>query len=503
MTSVPASYFSAVNPGVLQAGGTGLALVGLMLTSGTRVPIGTVLSLSSLTAVGNYFGVSSTEYAAASVYFNSFNNSDIKPGSILYAQYPTAAVAAYLRGGNVGAALTLAQLQALTPAPLTITSNGTPLTSTNINLSTATSFSNAATIIQAAFTTPPFTVTYDSIAGAFVFTNTLTGVTSTQAFATNTMAAPLLLTSATGAVLSQGAATATPAAFMAGIVAQTTNWATFCTLFNPDVSGNANKLAFAQWNATQNDAYTYVCWDTDVTPTTTVPATTSLGYLIGASGLNIDGTCLVYDPSNTYLAALVCGIVASIDFTKTNGNVNPTFKSQTGFAATVSQQQILANLQANGYNCYVAAATANQAFNFFWNGQVSGRWLWLQPYINQIWMSASFQMDGMGLLTNAKSIPYNATGKAMVAQAYMNTINNALNFGAIQSGVQLSAQEIIQVNNAAGKQIDTILSTRGWYLSVGDSSPTTRQARSTPPCTFWYTDGGSVQQLTLASYDLL
>jgi len=503
LNTVPADYFAKVNPGVLAAGGNGLALVGLMLTTSTRPPIGSVVSFVSLLDVGNYFGTSSVEYAAAAVYFNGFDNSHIKPGSISFAQYPSTAVAGYLRGGPVGASLTLAQLQALPIDTLTITFAGTPLTSANINLSTATSFSNAAALIQAAFTTPPFSVTYDSIAKAFVFTSTATGHLETITYATSgaTLAASLMLTQATGAVLSQGADATTPTAFMNSIIALTTNWASFCTLFNPDVSGNANKKLFADWNNTQGDKFVYVCWDNDITATTTVPATTSLGYLLAQE--NASGTCLVYDPNNTYLAAFVCGLIASIDFTQTDGNINPAYKSQSGFAATVTSESVLSNLEQNGYNAMVASATAAQEFIFFYQGKLTGKWLWLQPYVNQIWLNAAFQLALMTMLTQERSIPYNARGRGKIMGTLMGPINDALNFGAIQPGVTLSASQIANVNAAAGLPIDTALSNRGWYLQVLNATPAVRQARGTPPCNFWYTDGGSVNKIQLASVDLL
>ena len=505
LNTVPASYFSKVNPGVLAAGGNNLDLIGLFLTNGTRVPIGSILSFPTLLTVGNYFGTTSTEYAQAAVYFGGFLNATQSPGALLFAQYPTAAVSAYLRGGAVGASMTLTQLQALAADTLTITSDGTPETSASINLSSATSFSNAATIIQAAFTSPTFSVSYDAIAQAFVFTTTLTGATATMAFATSgaSLAAELMLTSATGAVLSQGAAIATPAAFMNAIIAQTTDWASFKTIFNPDVSGNTNKLAFAAWNNTQNNEFIYICVDNDITATNSFPATTSLGYLISATQLNYSGTELVYDPLNLGWGAFRCGCIASIDFGATQGNINPAFKSQSGLAAAVTNVGVLSYLQQNGYNTGVATGTAAQGFTFYTNGQISGPWKWAQPYVNQIWMNASFQLDAMELLTNAKSIPYNSVGDGMIHSAYMNTINAAINFGAIQPGVTLSTLQASLVNTAAGTQIDKILSTRGWYLQVLPSSPSTRQARSSPPCLFFYTDGGSVNQITLSSVDLL
>ena len=63
------------------------------------------------------------------------------------AQFPVTAVAAYLRGGNVSG-LTLPQLQAIN-GTLTAAFEGYSRSGT-VNLAAATSFSNAATLIQTA-----------------------------------------------------------------------------------------------------------------------------------------------------------------------------------------------------------------------------------------------------------------------------------------------------------------------------------------------------------------
>lgn len=583
MNTVPASYFAGVTPNVLAAGGNGLDLIGLILTTNTRTPIGAIPSFPSSLAVSEYFGATSLEYTLAQKYFSGFDNSNVKPGAVLFAQYPEAGVSAYLRGGSLSA-LTLTQLKAIPASEMIITSDGVAETSSSINLSTATSFSDAASIIEAAFATPSFSVAYDSIASAFTFTTTATGASATMAFATSidatassctssaavltiggtitgsfqvggtitatdgtnslpagttilnqltgtaggagtytlsASASPsnlsscaatsfgltgglvtsLALTQATGAVLSQGAIAADPTTFMNAVVAQTQDWASFMTAFNPDVSGNANKLLFAQWVNGMNNEYTYSCWDTDITPTESTSATTSLGYLL-AQG-DYSGTILSYTTTGPNIAAFVCGMIASIDFTEKEGNVNPAYRSQSGFTPEVFDETVVANLQANGYNCYLASATRNQNFQFFWNGAISGPWKWAQPYINQIWMNSNFQLDLMLLLTQLKSIPYNSAGYAKIRAALMDTISAALNFGAIQPGVTLSSLQAAEVNSAAGLKIDGILSTAGWYLQILDASPTVRQNRGTPPCTFWYTDGGSVNKIDLASVDLL
>lgn len=498
--TIPASQIVQVTPGVITAGGTGLVMNGLMLSSGSRVPIGTVASFANLAAVQSYFGFGTTESLAAAIYFSGFDNSNIKPGSLLVAQYPTAAVGAFLRGGSV-AGLTLAQLQALT-GTLSITVNGVVKTSSTINLSGATSFSNAAALIVAGFTTPGFTVTYDSVSGAFLFTNATTGISSTLTFCTGSLASSLNLTQVNGAVLSPGAAIAVPGTFMAGILPITTNWASFFTTFDPDAgSGNTLKLAFATWNATQNNDYAYVCWDPDASPTTTVPATTSLGYLLGPLGSNTSGTILVSGTDYTY-AAFISGSIASLDFTQTNGRATLAFKSQAGLSASITTSAAASNLIANGYNYYGAYATANSNFVFLYPGTVTGVYKWADSYVNQIWLNNNFQANLINLLLQVKSVPYNSAGYAQIRASLMGTINAALNFGVFRSGVPLSPGQVAQVNAAAGTNIDTQLSNQGWYLQILPASAVSRAARTTPPMTFWYMDGGSVQQINLASIEV-
>ena len=498
MPSIPANQIVNIVPGVISAGGSALDLTGLMLSTAARVPIGSVLSFPSATAVSTYFGSSSTEAALAAVYFNGFDNSTVKPGAMLIAQYPIAAVGGFLRGASLSS-MTLTQLKALS-GTLIVTVAGTLFTSAAINLTSATSFSNAATLIQAGFTAPTFTVTYDSISGGFLFQVTATGGASTMTYATGTLATSLALTAATGASLSQGAAVAVPGTFMAIITALTTNWASFFTAFDPDAgSGNTLKQAFAAWNGAQSNRYVYVAWDTDVTPTLSTAATTSLGYILGQSGTS--GTIPLYAPDATK-SSFVCGMFASTAFAQLEGRATLAFKTQGGLTADVTDATVAANLIANGYNYYGSYATANQAFTFLYPGSVTGLFKWADSYINQVWLNNALQLALMTLLTQLKSVPYNATGYALIEAACMDPINQAINFGAIRKGVALSSLQAAQVNNAAGLTIDATITAKGFYLQVLAPTAQVRAARGTPNCTLWYADGGSVQKITLASLEI-
>lgn len=489
--SIPASAIVNIIPNVLSAGGSALDLVGLILTNSTRTPIGTVARFTSAADVATYFGPLSTEATLASVYFAGYDNSTIKPASVLFSQYPTAAVGAYLRGGNVSA-FTLAQLQALTGV-LTITVSGTAKTSSTINLSTATSFSNAATIIAAAITSPGFAVTYDSVSGGFLFTNTATGASSTISVASGSLAAGLYLTSATGAVTSQGADVAVPGTAMDGVIAQTQDFVSFMTAWKPS---SADMLAFAAWTNTHADRYLYALWDDDAAATNSGD-TASVGSQIKALGYS--GIAPIYAPLNQASAsAFLMGAIASINFQATNGRITTAFKSGQ-LVAGVTNRTIASNLEANGYNYYGAFATANQPFSFFYPGQISGKFAWIDSWVDQVWINNGFQLALMNLLTGVGSVPFNADGYAQIEEALSGQIQAALNFGAIRTGVKLSAVQAVQVNTAAGRRVSDVIEQRGWYVRVADASPQVRAARGSPPVSVWYTDGSSIQRITIAS----
>jgi hypothetical protein len=495
MSTIPASANVRGTPSVLTAGGTALSLNGIILTESTRVPIGQVLSLANDgVSVGAYFGASATEVTVADVYFAAFNTSTIKPASIQFVQYPLAPVAAYLRGGNLSS-MTLAALTALS-GTLTISVDGTPITSSTITLTAATSFSDAATIIGAAFTTPGFTVTYDSVSSAFLFTNTATGAASTIGYATGTLAAEIYLTAATGATLSQGADAAVPGAFMTALTQLTQNWVSFMHMFDPDQgSGNTIKQEFMTWANAQNNRYAYVPRDTDITPTSSTTATTSLGYI--AKTTPYSGTVPVYDPGVDNLDAFVCGSIAAINTAAKNGRITLAFRGQDGLVASVTDETTANNLIANGYNFYGAYATAAQQFIEFQPGQISGSFAWIDSFINQVWITNALQLAWMELLQAMNSIPYNAAGYSLIKQAAADPIAQALNWGAIATGVTLSSIQRANINNAGGSA--DAVQRQGWYLLIGDATPQTRAARGTPPVTFWYTGGGSVQKIDFAS----
>lgn len=505
--TIPASSIVQVIPSVVSAGGSNLVLNGVIVDQSTLIPSGSYLSFSSATAVGKYFGVSSSQYSLANIYFSGFETATQTPQTLIFAPYAASARSAWVIGASL-AGTTLATVQAIT-GTLSVTIGGTAYNAASLSLSGASSFTNAASLITTALgISTVATCTWNATNSTFQITTTATGTAATITFVTGTAAAALGLSQTAGAITSQGAAADTPTTAMTAFVSANTNWATFTTSWEPNAS---DKLLFAAWVNSQKDKYLYVAWDTDQSPVTTTVATASFGYACDVTYnydgvFPIGGTTAAATAAGTTLASLllntavfVLGAVASIDFSRTNGRITIAFKKQSGLVATCSDQTSANNLIANSYNFYGNYATANDSFTFMYPGQVAGQWKWLDPYINQVYMNNQFQLDLIELLQQVNSIPYNNSGYELIRAALSGTINDMINFGAIRQGISLSTSQKAEVNSAAGVTIDTALSKQGYYLQILDPGASVRSQRGTPVINFWYCDGGSIQSISMAS----
>lgn len=601
MTSIPASADVGVQPGVLTAGGSPLSLNAIIGTQSTRPPIGSrgpiPVSFPNAAAVGAYFGLNSAEYELALVYFSGFTNCTQLPGKLFLAQYAESAVGGYLRSGSwLNAALTV--LQALSGV-LAVAIDGMTVTSANINLAGAASFSAAATLIQTGLQTPggifsgtgtvtntsttltinstvsgqlyvgaPIagtdipvgtvvqsfgtytvlagtgtvimsqaatgaagpeavlstsnaTVNYDGILGVFNIVSGTTGANSSVAFpTTNSFSTGLLLTLATGALLSLGSAAQTPGGFFNAMVAQTQNWVTLLTAWEPLL---AEKIAFAAAvNANSpagNERFVYAGETTEVA-ITQGPAPSSFPVQTAAFNGRValfseapttlsDGTVV----GDTYgkLAAFVAGTIASINWAQKGGRITFKFRNNSQLNPSVVDLTTSENLDANGGNLaangtsyYAAVATANQKFQYLRQGGISGEWDWIDEYVDQIYLNSQIQLALLLLLLAINASPYAPIGYGEIRAALSDPINEALNNGSIVPGVILSGAQIAAFNAAVGTGANAAatLYTQGWYLQILDPGPTARTNRTTPNMTFWYTDGGAIQSINLASIDV-
>jgi hypothetical protein len=298
---------------------------------------------------------------------------------------------------------------------------------------------------------------------------------------------------------------------MNNAVALNQNWVSMVTLWEPNL---ATKELFAQWFNASDDAYIYLAWDSDPNESVSDPESAPFGAVAITNEWNgvavISGDPAAVPVGNTLgamvmnVAVFLAGAIASVNFGQTNGRVTFAFLAQAGILPTCLNAQTAANLIANGCSFYGGYATRNQGFQFFYNGNMPGEFDWIDTYIDDVWMNDQFQVSLMGLLTSIGSAAYNQPGYAAIRATLVGgPITAALNFGAIRTGVTLSATQIQEVNQAAGQKVDQLISTQGYYLQILDPGPTARGERTSPIINFWYTDGGSIQQITMSSLDIL
>ena len=496
MSTIPAQYIVAINPRLIPAGGTDLEFNGLFLTKNALIPTGNpLMEFTSADTVAAFFGETSAEYDAASVFFLGYNNSFSKPRKLMFGRRVDAAVGAWLRGAKYNG--TLAEIQAVTAGALTITINETEIALSSLDFSAVTSYSDAATVLETALDSDlaGVTVAFSSLTGAFQINSPSTGASEEISFASGTVADLLNLTENAGAVISHGSDALTQTANMNAIKRESQNWVTFTTLYTAD---DSEHLGLAEWASKQGIEYLYVGWTADAR------------LLVQGSDNSIadkikdaeyGATALVYD--NVNVAAFVMGEAASINWERYQGTINFAFKHIDGLAATVTDETTAALLDAKGVSYVGKFATRNDDFTFLYQAKMFGKFGYIDAFVNTIWLKNVMQVSVMNGLTNAGRVPYNERGYALIRAWLQDPVNRAKNNGVIDEGVTLSESQKAQIFNETGKDLTTELWTQGYAILVEDAGAAVRVGRNSPNISVYYTYGGSVNRIEVASTAVL
>ena len=489
--TIPASQLVDITPRVIGGGLSGLAFVGTFLSKNASLPAATAVPFYSQSAVGDYFGTGSDEYALAGNYFVADSNSSKKPDVLWFMRKVDTAMAAFIRGGSPAP---LASLKAVTTGAMTITVDGTEKALSSLDFSSATSYSDVASVISTALSTAA-TCTFNSSFGAFVVTSATTGAESTITFAgspaSGTDVSEMLgLTSGT---ISQGSDATSLTDTMEQCVNSNSNFWSFMPVWQ-ETSSDA--LELAQWCNSKGVRFMYTMVDNSSDGLTAGNAA-----CLGQQVADYYGVCPVYNTKA--LGAMTMGIGAALNPAQLNGRKTWAYKQQNGLAYTVDSETNAPILLANGYNFYGNYATASNQFKLYQNGQISGNAKWLDTYYGQVYIKDGLQNAWINALMMANTVPYNEAGYGILRAAAMDIINSAVNAGFIRQGVALSDSQKATVQSEAGLDISGTLETQGWYLQILNPTTTVRAARGTPIVNFWYMDGGSVQRIQGTSTVLL
>lgn len=493
--TIPASQLVDITPNVIGGGLSGLAFVGAMLSKNTSLPTGTAVPFYSQSAVGEYCGTGSDEYALAGNYFLADSNASRKPNVLYLYRQVDSACAAFLRGSSNPA--TLDDLKAITNGSFTITIDGTTINATSLDFSLATSFSDVAAVIQTALASDLSSTTcvWNSSFKSFVITSPSTGATSTitfsGAYSSGTDVSGLLGLNA--GTLSQGSAAKSLTETMNGLINSQSDFWSFMPVWEET---STEALELAQWCNNQGVRFMYAMVDTGadgLTPNN--PA------CLAQQVSDYFGVCPIYNTKA--LGAMTMGIGGAINPAQFNGRKTWAYKQQNGLPFTVDDETSAQTLLKNGYNFYGNYATASSLFKLYQNGQISGNAKWLDTYYGQVFIKDGLQNSWLNALMQNNTVPYNESGYGVLRAAAMDTINTSVNAGFIRQGVSLSESQKATVESQAGLDISGALETQGWYLQILDPTTQVRAERGTPVVNFWYMDGGSVQLIQGTSTVLL
>ncbi|WP_410702341.1 DUF3383 family protein [Citrobacter braakii] len=205
----------------------------------------------------------------------------------------------------------------------------------------------------------------------------------------------------------------------------------------------------------------------------------------------------------TQLAVTALAYAASVDFARTNGRISFKFRGFPGLTPNVSDLATAQALKSNGYNFYGAYSLNKTMAQYASDGAITGKFVWLDTFIDQVWINANLVSAYANLFTNNQSYPFNQNGYGAIQAATIDVANQALTFGAIQKGVVLDNAQIRIVNNTVGKDISATLYSEGWYLYIPTQTGAARLERQLQGAIFYWVDGQLIQSISMSSTAIL
>ncbi len=510
---IPASHIVEVNPRLISSSGDNLEFNGLILSKHADIPANAVLSFSSPASVEDYFGATSVEAKLAQIYFLGYTNSFKKPSTLHYAARIDSARPAFLYGAKISQ--DISKIKGLTSPRLEFSIMGKTLTTHPLGFSQVNTWSDIAEILTSAINAlaieekasgasvdSPIVIAleeakveYVSYRKAFKITSAYANEASSISFATNILAQFLALDSASGAILSQGSAALSEHENMELLLRITQNWVNFTTAWLPS---KEEVLALAAWANSKDVAYLFLYADDDIR-LLEQNSTETIAFALQEAELS----SVAGQYNNVEYCAFIMGIGACIDYNRTQGSITAAFKAQSGLPASVTDEESASALLAQGMNFVGDYATRNDSFTFNYPGQMFGNYKWIDVYWNAIWLNNSLQLALLSGLSNSSRTPYSQQGYTLVRAWMQDPINQALQNGVIEAGISLSEAQKAQVNREAGKNIADEIMLSGYYVQVEDPGANARTNRESPIVNLWYSYGGSINKLVLASSALV
>lgn len=439
-----------------------------VVTASPLIPPGIVAEFQTASAVAAYFGQNSEEYRRALPYLGFINKAVQKTSAISFTRWVSGAIPPMVVGDTLPKNLN--QLTAITGGSLSInTGSGTPTQVTAIDLSSATSLTGVASLLQTAIqaATPSApqlasaSVTYNTNTNQFTLTGSVPGEGVLSVIQiTDADLSVALGWSTAGTILVEGQAPDTTDAAISKSAGISNNFGSF-VFAGPALSDEQIELN-AAWNATQNNQYVY---------SVAVPLA-RLGTLYekvkGYSGLCLN--VLSSTAPNDFVEQSPCEIAGSLNFNVPGAAQNFMFYRFPNRNVTVSDDTI-ADIADRYAGNYIGLTQVNgQRLAFYQRGFLCGGEndaTDISVYVNEIWLKSAITAAFMNLLLELGSVQPNPTGASFLLGAAQPVLNRAANNGTFSIGKELDTTQQAYITQVTGdplawRQVTTL----GYWLDI-------------------------------------
>lgn len=465
--SIPFDRYIAITSGVAAgAAANRRDLIGRLFTTSQEIPAAGIVEFTSLDDVLSRFGSTSEEYKRAAFYFGFISKNIKRPKKISFARWVDTDIGAYILGGKT--TTTLAQFQAVTTGALTLTLGATgPIVVSGIDLSGALSLTDVASILQIAIRAADVDasfasclVVWDSVNGRFTFTSGETGAETIVLSSTTGLDTSLAWTAATGAIISNGAATQTITSLLADSASENNNFGSFAFLYSCNLS-LSEIIEAATWNDTNNVVFQYYPTVSAADASTLMA---SIGTLAG-NGVTLRDSAV----ADEYPEMLPMVILAATDYTSRAAVQNFMFY-QASLTPTVTTNADADTYDALRINYYGQTQQAGQKLSFYQRGVLTGQGtdpLDMNVYANEQWLKDAIGTELMNLLLALSRLSANAEGVSKITGIVQPIIDLAKLNGTISVGKELTPiQEVFIKEQTGDENAHHQVRTAGFWFSA-------------------------------------
>ncbi|WP_299546051.1 DUF3383 family protein [uncultured Helicobacter sp.] len=474
------------------------------------LPIEKFTQVANLQQAQSIFGFDSPVVDFASVYFGFLSKSATKCDYLFVYSWSEADLPAVLKGGKAPALSVLKTLN----GGFNITIGKTTATIKNLDLTGATDFANAASLIQQAIngaegqtSNNNFTdavVSYSPITGGFIVKSGLKGAGETISYISaptdgTDISGSLGLREIDGARIIEGDNGAnTFAEALKEISDNNGNYYLISPNFEFD-DVETDLTAFGQFLNTSNDRFAGVySWSNPQLDILNSGATQAYE---GYNGLIID------NKKQDYQNALLCGIISALDLTKNGGNYNIAFNDATSFQVkAISDRMAYEAMVANKANAPCKFGVLGQDDTIYMDGTILGnKTSSINVYVCNSFLKFKQQIQLFNMFKAQKLIGVRGSQSQAIVYSYLDSVfQEAVNANIIAQGVSLTTTERTSVIDTFRGLVDDIsqviekLETSGYFYIISDINVTTREISITEA----YTANTPAKKIVINNYIL-